>query len=112
LNVHKLSATGNQATRLNSKLVGCSLQNTPVTDLTPLYRLKNLRWLDIASISLSEEQVMRGQTGLHNAILIAMTGYGHESDRQRSLAAGFDHHLVKPIHFEKVQEILATVSQE
>jgi CheY-like chemotaxis protein len=39
-----------------------------------------------------------------------MTGYGQDSDRQRSLDAGFDHHLSKPADFGKVQDILATVS--
>jgi CheY-like chemotaxis protein len=29
--------------------------------------------------------------------LIAVTGYGGEEDRQRTLAAGFDAHLVKPV---------------
>ena len=43
--------------------------------------------------------------------LLAMTGYGQESDRQRSREAGFDHHLVKPGDFGKVLQILATVSE-
>jgi CheY-like chemotaxis protein len=43
-------------------------------------------------------------------VLIALTGYGQESDRQRSLDAGFNYHLVKPAAFRKVQQILATVS--
>jgi two-component system CheB/CheR fusion protein len=29
-------------------------------------------------------------------VLMAMTGYGQESDRERSKTAVFDHHLVKP----------------
>ncbi len=29
--------------------------------------------------------------------LIALTGYGQSQDRERSAAAGFDHHLVKPV---------------
>src|SRR4051794_22000498 len=29
--------------------------------------------------------------------LIAITGYGCEEDRRRALAAGFDHHFVKPL---------------
>ena len=41
-----------------------------------------------------------------------MTGYGRESDRQRSREAGFDHHLVKPGDFGKVLQILATVSEK
>ena len=31
------------------------------------------------------------------ARLIAVTGYAAQEDRQRSLAAGFDVHLVKPV---------------
>ena len=31
------------------------------------------------------------------ALLIAVTGYGQESDRRRTREAGFDHHLVKPL---------------
>jgi signal transduction histidine kinase len=32
--------------------------------------------------------------------LVAITGYGQESDRKRALAAGFDSHLVKPVSIE------------
>ena len=31
------------------------------------------------------------------ALLVALTGWGQESDRRRDAEAGFDHHLVKPI---------------
>jgi signal transduction histidine kinase/CheY-like chemotaxis protein len=40
-------------------------------------------------------------------LLVAMTGYGQEADRQRAAAAGFDHHLVKPIHPDSLEELLA-----
>jgi two-component system CheB/CheR fusion protein len=30
-------------------------------------------------------------------VLVAVTGYGQEQDKSRSFAAGFDHHLVKPV---------------
>lgn len=53
---------------------------------------------------------MRQEPILNNVVLVAMTGYGRESDRERSLEAGFDHHLVKPADFGKLQEILATVT--
>ena len=34
----------------------------------------------------------------HDALrLIAVTGYGQEHDRAKSLDAGFEHHLVKPV---------------
>jgi CheY-like chemotaxis protein len=45
-------------------------------------------------------------------VLVAVTGYGREADRQRSQEAGFDHHLAKPADFKKVQQILATVSEK
>jgi CheY-like chemotaxis protein len=40
------------------------------------------------------------------ALLIAATGYGQEADRKRTLAAGFDHHLVKPLDIKSLFSIL------
>ena len=42
----------------------------------------------------------------HRLRLIAVTGYGQEADRQRSAAAGFDMHLVKPVDLEKLGRIV------
>jgi CheY-like chemotaxis protein len=39
--------------------------------------------------------------------LIALTGYGQASDRQRSLEAGFDAHLVKPVSTQALHDALA-----
>ena len=41
--------------------------------------------------------------------LIAMTGYGQDSDRQLAREAGFDSHLTKPVDFKKVLELLTTL---
>jgi signal transduction histidine kinase/DNA-binding NarL/FixJ family response regulator len=41
--------------------------------------------------------------------LIAITGWGQDSDRTRSLEAGLDHHLVKPVDVGRLLEILNTV---
>ncbi|CAN5275148.1 hypothetical protein BH11MYX1_BH11MYX1_21740 [soil metagenome] len=38
--------------------------------------------------------------------LVALTGYGQESDRQRARAAGFDAHLVKPVNLAKLRALL------
>jgi len=54
---------------------------------------------------------LRQHASLQNILLVAMTGYGQESDRQRSKEAGFDHHLVKPANFKQVLQILTTVSE-
>lgn len=54
---------------------------------------------------------LRQQPALQNTVLVALTGYGQERDRQRSQEAGFNHHLVKPGDFGKVLEILAAVAE-
>jgi len=41
--------------------------------------------------------------------LVAVTGYGQESDRARSLDAGFDDHLVKPAAFAAIEAIVSAV---
>jgi CheY-like chemotaxis protein len=38
--------------------------------------------------------------------LIAVTGYGQESDRRRTQAAGFHHHLVKPVDIGTLEATL------
>ena len=52
-------------------------------------------------------QRLRQQPETKHLKLIAMTGYGQDSDRQRSEEAGFDRHLVKPVDPQKLQELLA-----
>ncbi|HEV3343318.1 MAG TPA: PAS domain-containing protein [Pirellulales bacterium] len=40
-------------------------------------------------------------------VLVALTGWGQNADRQRSLEAGFDHHLVKPVDAKTLTDLLA-----
>ena len=40
-------------------------------------------------------------------ILIAVTGWGQREDLERSRAAGFDAHLVKPVDFTTLAKLLA-----
>ena len=56
-------------------------------------------------------QRLRAQPETANAVLIAVTGYGHESDRRQSLAAGFAHHLVKPADTRQLAALLADVGK-
>lgn len=53
---------------------------------------------------------IRSTAGDKPPILIAISGYGQESDRERSRAAGFSHHLVKPVDAPQLQEILGTAN--
>jgi signal transduction histidine kinase/putative methionine-R-sulfoxide reductase with GAF domain len=49
---------------------------------------------------------LRADPRLDQVCLIAITGYGQATDRQRSQAAGFDLHLVKPIDTRELAELL------
>jgi signal transduction histidine kinase len=44
------------------------------------------------------------------AIMVAMTGYGRQQDRDASSLAGFDHYLVKPVNTVALTQILATAT--
>jgi PAS domain S-box-containing protein len=58
--------------------------------------------LDIGLPGLSGYDVcrrLRGNDPGHRIVLIALTGWGQQEDRDRSEAAGFDGHLVKPIEY-------------
>lgn len=57
-------------------------------------------------------QRLRALPATCSAELIAVTGYGQDDDRQRSRAAGFDHHLLKPVDFSAIRAILAGVSDK
>jgi CheY-like chemotaxis protein len=39
--------------------------------------------------------------------LIAVTGYGRDSDREHALRAGFDHHMVKPIDVGALESMIS-----
>lgn len=49
---------------------------------------------------------IRAQTEFDQIFLVAVTGYGQAEDIRRSLAAGFDIHLVKPLDPEKLVQLL------
>jgi CheY-like chemotaxis protein len=50
---------------------------------------------------------LRREGCCRQALLIALTGYGQEDDLRRSRAAGFDHHLVKPVDFQTLISLMA-----
>jgi CheY-like chemotaxis protein len=50
-------------------------------------------------------QRLRAMPAWRNTVLVAVTGWGQDSDRQRSQEAGFDYHLVKPVELEQIREI-------
>jgi DNA-binding response OmpR family regulator len=50
---------------------------------------------------------MREQAWGERIVLVALTGWGQEEDRQKSSRAGFDDHLVKPVNFDDLTTLLA-----
>jgi CheY-like chemotaxis protein/anti-sigma regulatory factor (Ser/Thr protein kinase) len=51
---------------------------------------------------------VRATLGARRPLLVAVTGLGMPDDVRRTARAGFDHHLVKPIDFPSLEELLAT----
>jgi len=53
---------------------------------------------------------LRATPATANMRLVAMTGYGLPSDREKTLRAGFDEHMVKPVDVTKLQVFFSTLS--
>lgn len=51
---------------------------------------------------------LRALPATASALLIAVTGYGQESDKRKALAAGFDFHFVKPVDIQALLRAFAT----
>jgi signal transduction histidine kinase/ActR/RegA family two-component response regulator len=54
-------------------------------------------------------RLLRQEAGMTAVVLVALTGYGQSSDKQRAKEAGFDYHLVKPVSLESLEEMLASL---
>jgi signal transduction histidine kinase len=64
--------------------------------------LPDMSGLDVA-------RVLRERPGMDKVVIIALTGYGKEEDRERSGNAGFDAHLTKPVTY---QTLLSTIESQ
>jgi signal transduction histidine kinase/ActR/RegA family two-component response regulator len=73
-------------------------------DAAPQVCLLDIGLPDMDGVELARR--LRAQPETAGALLVAVTGYGQESDRARTREAGFDHHLVKPIDLDKLQAVL------
>lgn len=54
---------------------------------------------------------IREAPGGERALLIALTGWGQEEDRQKSSDAGFDAHMVKPVDIDGLIKLLASLPE-
>ena len=70
--------------------------------------------LDIGLPKLNGYEIakrIRADPAIKATMLVAVTGYGQMQDRALASAAGFDHHLVKPVEFKALQELLRTTAE-
>jgi CheY-like chemotaxis protein len=69
--------------------------------------------LDIGLPKLSGHDVcrhVREQSWGKDIVVIALTGWGQEEDRRKSQEAGFDGHLVKPVNYDELLELLSSLA--
>jgi PAS domain S-box-containing protein len=71
--------------------------------------------IDIGMPGMSGHEVarrMRREAWGRDAVLIALTGWGQDSDKQAARAAGFDDHLTKPVDPQDVETVLTRLLGE
>ena len=67
----------------------------------------DLVFLDIGLPRISGYEVVRYIKAKHPSIYVsAVSGYGRPEDRQRAVDAGFDAHLVKPVDFDVLRQLM------
>ncbi len=76
-----------------------------LVDFSPDICLLDIGLPDMDGTSLAQQLRLHPATA--KSLLIAITGYGQDSDREKSLNAGFDHHLVKPVDLHQLLRILS-----
>lgn len=57
-------------------------------------------------------QAIRASASESDVMLVAITGWGQDTDRADTMRAGFNHHLTKPVSLEKLDEILRDVRRQ
>lgn len=73
-------------------------------------RLPDLMLLDIHMPGMDGYETarqVRALPGAADLLLVALTGFGSDDDLQRSRAAGFDHHMTKPVDTDELLAFLA-----
>lgn len=71
--------------------------------------------LDIGLPKLDGHEVcrhVRQQSWGKDIVMIALTGWGQEDDRRKSEEAGFNGHLVKPVDYDRLLELLSSTTKD
>jgi CheY-like chemotaxis protein len=54
---------------------------------------------------------LRSQPAFARTLVVAVTGYGQQSDKARSIEKGFDAHFVKPVELSLLYAVLMRAEQ-
>lgn len=71
-------------------------------------------FLDIGLPDISGYEVaaqLRQRRAFDRTVIVALTGWGSDRDKQRSTDVGFDLHLTKPVAPEKLREVMETLQR-
>ena len=103
-----------------AEMLAETLAGRGTTRVSPTTRRRRCAWRrsstpDIAFLDLGLPVMdgyelashLREIPGLAGLRLVAVTGYGQESDRRRTREAGFHHHLVKPVDIDAIEATLS-----
>lgn len=95
-----LELAGHQVLEAEEGFKGLELLKTELPDIAVIdVGLPGMDGYQIAS-------AFRKEPASKQVMLVALTGYGTPEARERSRAAGFDHHLIKPIDPEVLRELM------
>jgi PAS domain S-box-containing protein len=78
-----------------------------VTALQPEVMLLDIGLPDMSGYELAT--TIRATPWGRETILVAVTGWGQEADRERAFRCGFDHHLTKPISTDALESLLQSL---
>jgi CheY-like chemotaxis protein len=76
-------------------------------DLQPEVMLLDIGLPDMSGYELAT--TIRATPWGRETILVAVTGWGQEADRERAFRCGFDHHLTKPISTDALESLLQSL---
>lgn len=78
-------------------------------DIQPDIILLDIGLPDMSGYDVCE--ALRRNPQHQGALIIAQTGWGQEKDRKAAFAAGFDHHMVKPVGMKDFQDVFSLLKE-
>jgi len=75
----------------------------------------NVIFMDIGMPNLNGYDAcrhIREKSWAQGVVMVALTGWGQDADKQRSREAGFNYHFVKPVNPDTIRQMLAELSSQ